>query len=58
MSFFARWEIYGIKWEKGEELTIAIMERRPFLLDTLDIQLVFKSRTKKVVRNQPIIHLT
>ena len=58
MSFFERWEICGIKWEKGEELTIAIMERRPFLLDTLDIQLVFKSRTKKVVRNQPIIHLT
>ena len=58
MSFFVRWEICGIKWEKGEELTIAIMERRPSLLDTLDIQLVFKSRTKKVVRNQPIIHLT
>ena len=58
MSFFARWEICGIKWEKGEELTKAIMERRPFLLDTLDIQLVFKSRTKKLVRNQPVIHLT
>ena len=47
MSFFERWEICGIKWEKGEELTIAIMETRPFLLDTLDIRLVFLNQEQR-----------